>query len=155
MPPRLLFDLSQIDLDGTLHDLDVIRQHNPQRGEMEHLDAIVWSDGPCVLGRKRVREDEFWIPGHIPGRPLMPGVILMEAAAQVCSFHTATYVGWDGFIGFGGMEDVKFRASVEPGQTLYILCELFDQRHRRVKGRTQGLVGGNIVFEGVIIGTKM
>jgi 3-hydroxyacyl-[acyl-carrier-protein] dehydratase len=155
MPPAFLFDLSAIDLDATLFDIDAIREHNPQRGDMEHLDAIVHQDGPRIVGRKYIRDDEFWIPGHIPGRPLMPGVIMLEAAAQVSSFHTATYVGWDGFIGFGGLEDVKFRTAVEPGQTLYILCELTDQRHRRVKAKCQGLVEGRIAFEATIIGTKM
>ena len=83
---------------------------------MEQLDAVIWQHEGSILGRKDVREDEFWVPGHIPGRPLLPGVVMLEAAAQLSSFHTATYVGWEGFIGFGGLEDVKFRAAVKPGQ---------------------------------------
>ncbi len=155
MPPALLFDLSAVDLDATLHDQEHIRQYNPQRGDMEHLDAIVWKDNGRILGRKFIRDDEFWVAGHIPGRPILPGVIMLEAAAQVSSYLTATYVGWDGFIGFGGLEDVKFRSAVVPGDTLYILCELIDKRHRRIRAKIQGMVKGNIVFEAIIIGTRM
>jgi 3-hydroxyacyl-[acyl-carrier-protein] dehydratase len=155
MPPALLFDISGVDLDATLHDIEAIRRYNPQRGDMEHLDAIVWSDEGNIIGRKHVTADEFWVEGHIPGRPILPGVIMLEAAAQASSFLTATYVGWDGFIGFGGLENVKFRAAVEPGQTLYILCSLWEKRHRRIRAGVQGLVNGNIVFEATIIGTRM
>ncbi|MEM1011940.1 MAG: 3-hydroxyacyl-ACP dehydratase FabZ family protein [Planctomycetota bacterium] len=137
------------------HDIDEIRQHNPQRGDMEHLNAVVWTDEGRIIGRKDVTADEFWVEGHIPGRPLLPGVIMLEAAAQASSFLTATYVGWDGFIGFGGLEDVKFRTAVEPGQTLYILCELIEKRHRRIKAKCQGVVNGGIAFEATIIGTRM
>jgi 3-hydroxyacyl-[acyl-carrier-protein] dehydratase len=155
MPPALLFDLSTIDLDAVQHDREAIRSYNPQRGAMEHLDAIVWTNEGRILGRKDVRDDEFWVPGHIPGRPILPGVVMLEAAAQTSSFLTATWVGWDGFIGFGGLEDVKFRASVEPGQTLYILCEMTDKRHRRIRAKTQGIVDGTIAFEATIIGQRM
>ncbi|MEM7806844.1 MAG: 3-hydroxyacyl-ACP dehydratase FabZ family protein [Planctomycetota bacterium] len=137
------------------HDIDEIRQHNPQRGDMEHLNAVVWTDEGRIIGRKDVTADEFWVEGHIPGRPLLPGVIMLEAAAQASSFLTATYVGWEGFIGFGGLEDVKFRTAVEPGQTLYILCELIEKRHRRIKAKCQGVVNGGIAFEATIIGTRM
>ena len=155
MPPTLLFDLSAIDLDATLADKEQIQAINPQRGDMHHLDRVIWTEGPHILGVKHVREDEFWVPGHIPGRPLLPGVIMLEAAAQLSSYHTHTYVGWDGFIGFGGLNNVKFRAAVEPGSDLYLLCSLTDQRHRRVTADMQGVVDGKIAFEAQIIGTKM
>ena len=155
MPPTLLFDLSQIDLDHVLAGPERIREVNPQRGDMEHLDAVVWHREEKILGYKDVTDDEFWVPGHIPGRPLLPGVIMLEAAAQLSSFLTRVYVGWEGFIGFGGLEDVKFRSPVTPGQRLYLLADLTDVRHRRIKANIQGVVGGNVVFEAVIIGTKM
>ncbi|MEL7238764.1 MAG: hypothetical protein AAGK78_07865, partial [Planctomycetota bacterium] len=155
MPPTLLFDLSQIDLDACVADVEAIQKVNPQRGDMHHLDRVIWQEGPQLLGIKHVRHDEFWVPGHIPGRPLLPGVVMLEAAAQLSSYQTHTYVGWDGFIGFGGLQDVKFRAAVEPGQDLYLLCELTDQRHRRVTANLQGVVEGRMAFEAVIIGSRM
>ena len=54
---------------------------------MEHLNGVNYYDhNGKIVGYKDVREDEFWVEGHIPGRPLLPGVIMIEAAAQLASF---------------------------------------------------------------------
>jgi 3-hydroxyacyl-[acyl-carrier-protein] dehydratase len=123
MPPQLLFDLSKIDMNAIAFDQEAIRAANPQRGDMEQLNGIIYADGTLerILGYKDVRADEFWVPGHIPGRPLMPGVLMIEGAAQLASFYTRIFEKWTGFIGFGGVEDCKFRAQVAPGCRLYIL----------------------------------
>ena len=157
MPPQLLYDISQIDLDKVLYDREAIRQVNPQRGDMEHLDAVVHVSGERgeIIGYKDVRDDEFWVPGHIPGRPLLPGVIMIEAAAQVAAFFTSKVVGWEGFIGFGGAEHIRFRQPVTPGCRLYLLIQKTEQRHRRIVCKAQGLVNGALVFEASIIGTKV
>ncbi|MGC4034249.1 MAG: 3-hydroxyacyl-ACP dehydratase FabZ family protein [Tepidisphaeraceae bacterium] len=157
MPPSFLIDLASIDLNAVLFGQEAIRELNPQRGDMEHLDAIVWADPDKgqILGRKDVKENEFWVPGHIPGRPLLPGVIMLEAAAQLASFYTKKYVGWPGFIGFGGLGDTKFRSAVTPGQTLYLLSQKTWDRHKRIGCNVQGVVNGNLVFETSIIGTQM
>ena len=78
----------------------------------------------------------------------------VEAGAQLASFYTRTYVGWKGFIGFGGVESFKFRLPVEPGVRLYIVIKKIAVRHRRISCDVQGLVKGNMVFEGQIIGTQ-
>ena len=59
---------------------------------MEQLTAIVHVDPEkhLVAGYKDVGNDEFWVRGHMPGYPLMPGVLMCEAAAQLCSYYTAT-----------------------------------------------------------------
>lgn len=157
MPPQLLFDLSQIDLNHVAYDIEGIRAANPQRGDMEHLNAIVWTNGAAgeVLGYKDVRHDEFWVAGHIPGRPLLPGVIMLEAAAQLASFYARTFEGWTNFIGFGGVEDCKFRQPVLPGSRMYILAKKIWLRHGRIASRCQGLVNGNLVFECTVIGTQL
>jgi 3-hydroxyacyl-[acyl-carrier-protein] dehydratase len=155
MPPSLLFDITNIDLNQVAYDQEAIRAANPQRGDMEHLNGIIWTEGVDILGFKDVREDEFWVPGHIPGRPLLPGVIMLEAAAQMASFYAHTILGWTGFIGFAGMEDVRFRASVYPGKRLLILSRKLSDRHRQIRAAAQGIVDGNLAFEAVIIGTRM
>ena len=157
MPPRFIFDLTGIDLTATLFGPEYIREINPQRGDMEQLNAIVYAnpDQGQIIGRKDVKADEFWVPGHIPGRPLYPGVLMMEAAAQVSCFYTKKYVGWPGFIGFGGVGETKFRAEVKPGDTLIILSKFLHHRHRRIYCDAQGLVDGNLVFETSIVGTQM
>ena len=157
MPPNLLFDISGIDLNQVLAGPEQIRKVNLQRGAMEHLNAIIWSDpaNGRIIGRKDVRSDEFWVDGHIPGRPLLPGVIMIEAAAQLASFYAMSYMGWTGFLGFGGVEDAKFRQAVTPGSTLYLLGNLLWERHRRVCCRVHGMVNGGLAFECSVIGTQM
>ena len=157
MPPQLLYDIAGIDLDKVVYDQEAIRDANPQRGHMEHLNAIVYAEPELgrIIGYKDVRDDEFWVEGHIPGRPLLPGVIMIEAGAQLASFYTRKFVGWKGFIGFGGATDIRFRAPVTPGQRLYIVGQKTWERHRRIECKIQGLVEGNIVFEATIVGTQI
>ena len=154
MPPQLLFDIAGIDLDRVIYDQQVIREFNPQRGEMEHLNAIVYASPETgrVIGYKDVRPDEFWVAGHIPGRPLLPGVIMIEAGAQLASFYTRKFSGWTGFIGFSGAESIRFRQPVPPGNRLYILGQKDWERHGRFSCRVQGLLNGSIAFEASIIG---
>ena len=157
MPPQLLYDLAGIDLDRVLYDQEAIRDCNPQRGAMEHLNAIVYAE-PALgrsIGYKDVTGDEFWVEGHIPGRPLLPGVIMIEAGAQLASFYTRKFVGWKGFIGFGGADEIRFRAQVQPGHRLYIVGQKTWERHRRIECKIQGLVNGNFVFEATIVGTQI
>ena len=125
MPPPLLFDLSQIDLEAEpAFDKEAICKVNPQRFEMQQLDGILGYDKvkALVLGYKDVTEKEFWIRGHIPNRPLMPGVIMVEAAAQLSSFFMKQVFQEQGFIGFAGIESAKFRSTIEPGKRLYLLA---------------------------------
>lgn len=154
MPPQLIKDLSTLDLNRIVAPIEDIRKYNPQRYEMEQLTAIIhFSESEkIVVGYKDVSHDEFWIRGHIPGRPLMPGVIMCEAAAQLCSYYFKRVMATDQFLGFGGMENVKFRGQVLPGQRLFLLAQNTDLRSRRAVFNCQGVVEGKMVFEAVIIG---
>jgi 3-hydroxyacyl-[acyl-carrier-protein] dehydratase len=156
MPPLTLFDWSGVDLDKVLFDQEAVRATNPQRGDMEMLNAIVHADPEAgtIIGYKDCRADEFWVPGHIPGRPLFPGVLMLEAAAQVASFFTRKYVIPEGFIGFGAADGIKFRGQVVPGDRLYIAVRKNWFRHRRVHSNAQGWVKGNLVFEAEIVGVQ-
>ena len=157
MPPQLLYDISGIDLDRVVFDQEAIREANPQRGHMEQLNAIVYTEPSLgrIIGYKDVREDEFWVPGHIPGRPLMPGVLMIEAGAQLASFYTRKFVGWKGFIGFGGAEEIRFRQPVPPGRRMYLIGQKLWERHHRINCKIQGIVDGNMVFECSIVGTEI
>jgi len=155
MAPSLLFDLSGFDMDRVLHDSAYIESYNPHRGNMRMLDAIVWEDiddGPKAVGYKDVRDDEFWVPGHIPGRPVFPGVLMIEAAAQFASYLTMRRFEKVAFIGFAGVTDVKFRGQVKPGDRLVLLIEGINMKPRRAICKAQGLVNGQLVFEGTITG---
>jgi 3-hydroxyacyl-[acyl-carrier-protein] dehydratase len=159
MPPPLLFDLSSIDLNARpIFDREAICEVNPQRFEMQHLDGIIWCDKDkrLILGYKDVTDDEFWVRGHIPGRPLMPGVIMIEAAAQLSSFFIKYIFEIEGFIGFAGIDSAKFRSVVEPGQRLYLLGHITKFKLRKtashVTTKVQGVVEGSMAFEAAISG---
>lgn len=157
MPPALLADLNSLDLNKVLHDTEAIEKVNPHRFEMRQLDAIVHEDseqGLCV-GYKDITEEEFWIRGHIPGRPLMPGVIMIEACAQLASFYVLTALddyASGKFVGFGGIDEVKFRGTVKPGDRLYLMVKLIEHRPRRFVAAAQGVVDGQMVMQAKIVG---
>ncbi|RKY21239.1 MAG: beta-hydroxyacyl-ACP dehydratase [Planctomycetota bacterium] len=158
MPPALLFDLSQIDLQAKpVFDKEAIEKVNPQRFEMQHLDGVLWYDKEkfLILGYKDVTENEFWVRGHIPGRPLMPAVIMVEAAAQLSGFFVKRIYELGGFIGFAGIDSAKFRAVVEPGQRLYLLGHITKFKRRKYTCSVQGVVNGTMVFEAVVSGLEV
>jgi 3-hydroxyacyl-[acyl-carrier-protein] dehydratase len=160
MPPQTLYDISQFDYDNPLFDLDEIRKVNPQRHEMEQLTGIVHVDreNHGLVGFKDVTDKEFWVRGHMPGFPLMPGVILCECAAQLAGFYARKYnvLGAGDFLGFGGMSDVRFRRPVFPGERLVIAARVTRIRpKRRAEFEFQGFVDEKMVFSGEMIGVPI
>lgn len=154
MAPPLLFDVSTVDFDRVLFDAPAIEAVNPHRGAMRMIDAVVHDEPEHIriVAYKDVRDDEFWVPGHIPGRPVFPGVLMIEAAAQCASFVSMRRFPDMDFMGFVGVEGVKFRGQVRPGDRFVILCQGTELRPRRCVCQTQGLVNGNLVYEGRITG---
>ena len=158
MPPELNFDPARLDLTRVLADQEAIRQVNPQRFEMEQLTAIILlePERQLVVGYKDVRSDEFWVRGHMPGYPLMPGVLMCEAAAQLCSYYIMTYGTKQGdFLGFGGMDNVRFRGTVKPGDRLVLVSKATKLHRRQTIFNVQGFVGSTMVFHADIIGVPM
>lgn len=154
-----IIEPAKLDYSQIVADIEAIRQINSQRGDMEHLTAIIHDDGEknICAGYFDVSDKEFWIPGHMPGAPLMPGVIICEAAAQVCSYHALKHdlLGCD-IMGFGGLSDVKFRGAVLPGDRLTISCMLTKMRRGSiVVSRFQAFVETAIVCEGEIRGIPL
>ncbi|MAE62606.1 MAG: beta-hydroxyacyl-ACP dehydratase [Planctomycetaceae bacterium] len=155
MAPKFLVDLSKIDLNEIRFDQQQIEQVNPQRGHMRHLDGIIWTDeeNTQAVGFKDVRADEFWVDGHIPGRPLFPGVLMIEAGAQLAAFIMKQHLeDASTFIGFIGCDKVKFRGQVVPGQRLLLVGRVRKFSARRVVCEMQGVVDGTLVIEATITG---
>ncbi len=155
MPPQPIINLSELNLTNVLIDKEGIRKINPQRYEMEQLDGIIHIDlqKRIAIGFKDVKENEFWVKGHIPGRPLLPGVLMIEAAAQLASFFTHKLTDLGGrFLGFGGVDQVKFRGSVTPPARLILVCQALEVKPRRSLCYVQGFVNEKMVFEGKITG---
>jgi 3-hydroxyacyl-[acyl-carrier-protein] dehydratase len=158
MPRELLADISNVDLETAAVPIEEVRKFNPQRFEMEQLSYIAAFDleKGFSVGVRKLGSDEFWCRGHIPGRPIFPGVLMIEAAAQLCSFHYHKASPEDErFFGFGGVDGVKFRGEVTPGDTMVIIARMVEIRTRRAVFDTQALVGDRVVFEARITGMPM
>ena len=156
---NFLYDISKIDLTNVIADIEDIRKQNPQRFEMEQLTGIIHEDleDNICIGYKEITSGEFWIRGHMPGMPLMPGVIMCEAAAQLASYFVQKNDLLQAkVVGFGGLEDVRFRGAVRPGDKLVLMLRLTKVRPRRMLVcKFQGVVGDLIVVEGVLKGIPL
>lgn len=159
MPPQHLYPMESVDYDRPQFDIEEIRKINPQRYEMEQLTAVLYVDEPGngLVGYKDITPNEFWVRGHMPGFPLMPGVILCECAAQLAGFYARKYELLHGdFLGFGGMEEVRFRAPVFVGDRLLIMVKLTNLRPgRRAEFDFQGFVKDKMVLSGCMIGVPI
>jgi len=155
----LIVDFHEYDLDRPIANQEDIRRHNLQRYEMEQLDAVVFEDqsGLRCVGYKDITPSEFWVRGHMPGYPLMPGVIMCEAAAQLASYFSQRFdlLGAK-VLGFGGLEEVKFRDPVLPGDRLVLAVQMLKARRgSMIVCRFQGFVRESLVVEGVIKGIPL
>jgi 3-hydroxyacyl-[acyl-carrier-protein] dehydratase len=155
----LILDFSEYDVNHVVADIDQIRRYNLQRFEMEQLTAICHQDnerGICV-GYKDITLNEFWVRGHMPKAPLMPGVIICEVAAQLASYFTQKFdlLGAK-VVGFGGLEEVKFRGGVLPGDRLVMVVQLLKvRRGAMIVCRFQGFVKESMVVEGRLKGIPL
>ncbi len=158
MPPEPLMDVRTIDQSCLAVPRRQIYQVNPHRHEFALLDGIFFIDEERKLmaGYLDAREDQWWARGHIPGRPLLPGVLMIEASAQLVSYYVMSRPGFEGFLGFGGVEGVKFRGQVRPGDRLIIVAHMKEMRgKRRNVADCQGFVGEQMVYEGRVTGMVM
>src|SRR5262249_10490824 len=158
MPPELLYDPADVDLNRVVANQEAIRKVNPQRFEMEQLTGILHVDPPrqLLVGYKDVTAEEFWVRGHMPDYPLLPGVLMCEAAAQLCSYYIMTEgVMESDYIGFGGMDTVRFRSPVHPGDRLVLVAKVTKRHRKQTTFNVQGFVGNKMVFHGDIIGVAL
>ena len=158
MPPPSLLDPATLDCSNVLYDREAIYKALPQRYEMSQLDGIIHVDREQTLiaAYRDVRADEWWCRGHMPGKPIFPGVLMMESAAQVAAFtqHLFYPVG-NAFMGFGGVDEAKFRDSVIPPARVILICRMVEARSRKFVCAIQSYVEKSMVFEGLIAGIQL
>ncbi len=151
-----IIDPALLNFDAPLAGIEEIRKYNPQRHEMEQLSAILCEmpDTQACAAYKQLSDEEFWVRGHMPGMPLMPGVMILEASAQLASYFTQKYdLLGAAMVGFGGLDNVRFRGVVTPGDRLVVMVRLDRvRRGRMIVASFQGVVDGQLVAEGVLRG---
>lgn len=155
-----LIDFSEFNIDHVVADRAALEQQIPQRFEMSQLDGVLFEaeDPLRAVGYKHITEDEFWIRGHMPEFPLMPGVMMCESAAQLIAYLSGRYELRDdeGIIGFGGMNNVKFRNMVVPGDTLIVMARVSKLRkNSMVVSDFQGWVNQKPVVAGELRGVML
>jgi len=158
VPPPLLIDVENIDLDRTeLSREQIYEDLLPHRFEFMVLDGVALVDrkGRRLLAYADIRPDSWWVRGHVPGRPLLPGVLMLEMAAQTAAIGARLLADHEGFIGFGGVEGCKFRDTVTPPARLYLAAMGDEYRPRRIVSRTQGICDGKLVFEARVTGVTI
>lgn len=158
MPPPPILDLARLDCENIVFTRQQIYSMLPQQYEMSQLDAIIYEDREAAIfaAYRDVRVDEWWCRGHMPGSPIFPGVLMMEAAAQLSAFAQKRVCEDQSFImGFAGVDEVKFRDSVIPPTRIILVGQALDKRERRFKCVIQSFVKGNMAFEGIISGMRL
>ncbi len=124
----------------------------PHREPFLLLDEVTEIEpGARVVARKRVREDEWYLTGHFPGNPIMPGVLMVEAMAQCGAVAVLSEDANKGKLAlFAGIDDVRFKRIVRPGDELELVCELERMRGPVGKGKARATVDGDLAVRGTL-----
>ncbi len=136
----------------TAMDRDAIQAIIPHRDPFLFVDEIVELEpGVRAHGRYTIRGDEAWLGGHFPGNPIVPGVLMVEASAQVAAICALTHPDHQGKFGvFAGIDGVKFRRIVRPGDTLDMVIDVDRLRGRIGRVKASVTVGGELAVEGTL-----
>lgn len=154
MPPTPIFDLSTVDQNRVVATRADIYKVLPQRYEFETIDGVLHIDPEQALmvAYRDIKADEWWCRGHLPGRPIFPGVLMVETAAQMAAYYSAVIQKDKRFMAFGGIDDVKFRDTISPPARMILIGRALEIRSRRTIVEIQGFVNDRMVFTGKITG---
>jgi 3-hydroxyacyl-[acyl-carrier-protein] dehydratase len=124
----------------------------PHRDPFLLIDEVLELEpGTRVVARKQVRDDEWYLRGHFPGRPVMPGVLIVEAMAQTGAVAVLSEEENRGRLAlFAGIDDTRFKRIVEPGDELELECTLEQVRGPIGKGKARATVDGQLAARGTL-----
>ncbi|MGC9974836.1 MAG: 3-hydroxyacyl-ACP dehydratase FabZ [Gaiellaceae bacterium] len=124
----------------------------PHRDPFLLIDEVIELEpGKRAVARKTVRADEWFLAGHFPGRPIMPGVLMVEGMAQTGAVAALTLEENQGkMVLFGGIDDVRFKRIVQPGDTLEYVCEIEAVRGPLGRGKVRATVDGQLAVRGTL-----
>ena len=133
-----------------LMDKAAIEAVLPHRDPMLLIDAVLELEpGVRVLAQKTVTDADC--AGHFPGNPIMPGVKMVEALAQCGAVAVLSQPENRGKLAlFAGIDDVRFKRIVRPGETLLLECEIETVRGPVGKGRVKATVDGQLAVRGTL-----
>ena len=142
----------QHELPAVPFGRDVIESILPHRAPFLLLDEVTELEpGRRVAARREVRADDWWFPGHFPERPVMPGVLIVEAMAQAGAVAVLIEEENRGKIAlFAGIDDCRFKRVVEPGDTLALVCEIDAVRGPVGRGKAIAHVGDELAARGTL-----
>jgi 3-hydroxyacyl-[acyl-carrier-protein] dehydratase len=131
---------------------DEIERILPHREPFLLLDEVLELEpGARVVARKTVRADEWYLAGHFPGRPVMPGVLIVEAMAQAGAVAVLSEEENRGRMAlFAGIDGVRFKRIVEPGDELELRCDLERVRGPIGRGKATAHVDGQLAARGTL-----
>jgi 3-hydroxyacyl-[acyl-carrier-protein] dehydratase len=126
-----------------------IMQHIPHREPMLLVDEATMDADGTGHGKYRIRDDEFFCRGHFPGNPMVPGVILCEIMAQSCTI-TMLDALVDNLAVYRGIDDVKFKNTVRPGDLCEITCRVEEKKASIIRCTAKLEVGGKLCCRGTL-----
>ena len=139
-------------MENTVFTNVEIQKILPHRYPFLLVDRITeFEEGKSITGIKNVTANEPQFTGHFPGNPIMPGVLITEALAQVGAVMLLSMPENKGKLGvFTGINNFKFRRQVVPGDTLVLHAELLTYRHGMGKAEVKATVDGQLAAGGEI-----
>lgn len=134
-------------------DREAIKRLIPHRDPFLLIDRVVELEpGKHAVAEKDVRAEDWWFAGHFPDRPIMPGVLVVESLAQtaaVCAMAMPEFTGGLGV--FAGIDEIRFRRMVLPGDTLRLECTMLKLHRAFGRAKVVATVNGEVATEGEIM----
>ena len=155
-----IVDLDSLDLTQHVVPEEVLRRALPQRDTFQLLDGIVHLDceNNVAVGYKDWDDNPWWGEAHVPGRPLFPGVLMIEGGAQIATFLVKQQQDWasDQMVGLAGIDGVRVRGQVTPPARVYFVSSIAKiSGSRLARMNAQVFCDGAMVMEMQVMGAML